>query len=40
MDDQMWIDYIAFKAAGMLSQWFELYRGMLNLSSPLLEPEP
>ncbi len=29
----MWADYRAFKAAGMLQKWFELYRYVLNLPS-------
>lgn len=36
-DAQMWADYRIFKAAGLLSEWVELYRARL---SPMPEPEP
>jgi hypothetical protein len=39
-DQRIWADYLAFKAAGLLETWFELYRDVLGLESPLPEPEP
>ena len=34
-DELMWQEYWIFKAAGMLDQWFDLYKDVLNL-----EPSP
>jgi len=39
-EKQMWVDYRAFKAAGLLGTWFDMYRDMLNLKPPLPEPQP
>lgn len=36
-DEQMWADYVAFKAAGMLHAWLAMYRHALNLKSFSLE---
>jgi hypothetical protein len=38
-DQRIWADYLAFKAAGLLETWFELYRDVLGLEPPP-EPEP
>ena len=38
-DERIWADYRAFKAAGLLGTWFEMYRDVLNLE-PLPEPAP
>jgi hypothetical protein len=38
-DQEMWADYQAMKAAGLLGTWFELYRDVLNLPPRLPEPE-
>jgi len=34
-DQRIWADYLAFKAAGLLETWFELYRDVLGLEPPL-----
>jgi hypothetical protein len=36
-DEQMWADYQAFKAAGMLHVWLDLYRHVLNLKPSFAE---
>ena len=36
-DEQMWADYRAFKAAGMLHEWLALYRHVLNLKPSSME---
>lgn len=37
-DAEMWADYQACKAAGLLGAWFERYRDVLNLQSHMPEP--
>ena len=39
-DQRIWADYLAFKAAGLLDTWFELYRDVLGLEPRHPEPEP
>ena len=39
-DQRIWADYRAFKAAGLLETWFELYRDVLGLESRQPEPDP
>jgi len=39
-DEQMWADYRAFKAAGMLHAWLDLYRHVLNLKPSFMEAIP
>lgn len=39
-EEQMWADYEAFKAAGMLHVWLELYRDVLNLGFPPCQAVP
>lgn len=40
MDEQMWADYVAFKAAGLLHVWLELYRRVLNLKPSQMQAVP
>jgi hypothetical protein len=39
-DEQMWQDYWIFKVAGMLHEWFALYKDVLNLDSSSIRAGP
>jgi hypothetical protein len=39
-DELMWQDYWILKAAGMLHEWFALYRDVLNLTPPPIHAGP
>jgi len=40
MDARIWEDYRIFKAAGLLNEWFDLYRDVLNLKPPPAHASP
>jgi len=40
LDAQMWADYRLFKAAGLLNEWFSLYRHVLNLKPSFMQVSP
>jgi len=39
-DARMWEDYQIFKAAGLLNEWFDLYRDVLNLEPQHTQAAP
>lgn len=38
LEDLMRMDYRALETADMLNEWFELYRHVLDLKYPTLQP--